>query len=651
MTGRESWSETAVFPFTALAGQDEAKLALTLAVICPALGGVLLRGEKGTAKSTLARGLAALLPKAGFPGGFVDLPLSVGEDRLAGCIDLEQAIAAGRIVCQPGLLARADGGVLYVDEINLLPDHITDMLLGAAANGRFRLEREGLSAEVPSRFLLVGSMNPEEGELRPQLLDRFGLCVDVAAIRDVAGRVALLRDLEAFEADPRAFVAAGMQEREAFTRRLTRARKLFPAVDLTGPAREKIVAAAAEAACAGQRAEILLSRAARALAAWTNKPDADPADVAAVAELVLRHRRRQLQPPEQQRQEQHADPEKNDHPDQAQASPSEAKPQDGAGRSPGSAPAKEPPNPDDNDPGQGKAESSKLKEEVFAVGEPFRLKPIRIRRDRIRRKAGSGRRALTKTLERQGRGVGARMAEEIRDLALDATLRAAAPHQPSRRKILPDGPAVRIRPCDLRERTREKRMGTLIVLVADASSSMGASRRMTEAKGAILSFLLDAYQKRDRIAFVAFRGSGAEVLLPPTGSPERAYRLLEALPTGGKTPLAHGLFTGYRLIETELRRHPSTIALLVVISDGRTNVPFRDGKPLAEALDMAERIGRDGRLKSIVVDTEPEHMNALGLAGQVADALHARHVKVENLRADQLQQLFRTGRDEVAPLP
>jgi len=651
MTGRERWAETTVFPFTALAGQDEAKLALTLAVICPALGGVLLRGEKGTAKSTLARGLAALLPEAGFAGGFVDLPLTVGEDRLAGCIDLEQAIAAGKVVCQPGLLARADGGVLYVDEVNLLPDHIADMLLDTAASGCFRLEREGLSAEVPSRFLLVGSMNPEEGELRPQLLDRFGLCVDVAAIRNVAGRMALLRDLEAFETDPRAFVAGGGQTRDAFVRRLIRARKLFPVVGLTDPAREKIVTAAAAAACAGQRAEILLSRAARAYAAWTNTPDADPAAVDAVAELVLRHRRRQVQPPEKQPQEQPSDPKPNDHPEpeSSQASPSEAKPEDGAGQSQGNAPQEDQPDPADNDQGHGKAEPSKLKEDVFSVGEPFRLKPIRLRRDRLRRKAGSGRRAMTKTLERQGRTVGARMAEEIRDLALDATLRAAAPHQPARRAAKPDGPAVRIRPCDLRERTREKRMGTLIVLVADASSSMGASRRMTETKGAILSFLLDAYQKRDRIAFVAFRGDGAEVLLPPTGSPERAYRLLEDLPTGGKTPLAHGLFTGYHLIETELRRHPSTIALMVVISDGRTNVPFRNGRPLAEALDMAARIGRDDRLKSIVVDTEPEHVNALGLAGKVAEALHARHVKVADLRADQLRQIFRSGRDAAAP--
>lgn len=639
---RDPWSATAVFPFTAVAGQAEARLALTLAVICPGLGGVLLSGEKGTAKSTLARGLAGLLPELGLSGNFVDLPVTVGEDRLAGCIDLERAVADGRVVCQPGLLAQANGGVLYVDEVNLLPDHVADMLLDAAASGRYRLEREGLSAWVACACLLVGSMNPEEGELRPQLLDRFGLCVDVAAIRDVAGRVALLRDLEAFETDPRAFVAARLLDREAWTRRTARARQLYPVVGLTEPARERIGHLATQANCAGQRAEILLSRAARARAAWENRADADPGDVEAVAELVLRHRRRAAVPPSEPRQdppkpdrsEEHRPPEQASEPHRS--NPSGQTPQAGQTTGPEETSGQE-----NADPDQGAASPAAGKEKVFAVGEPFRLRPIRLRRDRLRRKAGTGRRAPTRTWQRQGRGVGARPAAKIRDLALDATLRAAAPHQPGRRAQSPVGPAVRIRPGDLRDRIREKRQGTLIVLVVDASSSMGASRRMTEAKGAVLSFLLDAYQKRDRIAFVAFRGDGASLLLPPTGSPERAYRLLEDLPTGGKTPLAHGLFAGYRCIETELRKNPATLALLVVISDGRTNVPFRDGKPLAEALDMAARIALDSRVKSFVVDTEPDHLNALGLAARLATALEAAHVKIADLRAEGLLQLLR----------
>lgn len=642
-----SWRETAVFPFVAVSGQPEARLALTLAVICPGLGGVLLCGEKGTAKSTLARGLASLLPDIGQTGCFVDLPLGVGEDRLAGCIDLEQAVVHGRIVCQPGLLSRADGGVLYVDEVNLLPDHITDMLLTAAASGRFRLEREGLTAEVESRFVLVGSMNPEEGSLRPQLLDRFGLCVEVAAVRDVAGRVALLRDLEAFEADPRAFVASRAQDREAWVRRLIRARRLYPVVGLTDPARERAVALAAQAGVAGQRAEILLSRAARAFAAWKNRADAGPDAVMAVAELVLAHRRREVSPPTQERQDSPQPPEhdtKKPHPLRENPAPEE-------NRAEGASPPQE--SPRDTGDGQGEEEhaqgvasATQLREEVFEVGETFHLKPIALRRDRLRRKAGSGRRTQTKTQERQGRTVGDRTAGEIRDLALDATLRAAAPRQLARRKSRTGGPVVLIRKDDLREKVREKRVGALVVLVVDASSSMGAARRMREAKGAVLSFLLDAYQRRERVAFVAFRGNGADVLLPPTGSLERAYRLLEELPTGGKTPLAHGLLAGYRVIEVELRKNPSTIPLLLVMTDGRTNVPLSGGKPLAEALDMGERIARDGRIRSIVVDTESDHINAMGLAARLAEVLHARHIKVDALRAEQLQDLFHIRREE-----
>lgn len=641
MNAPAAWSETTVFPFTAVRGQEEARLALLLAVIAPGLGGVLLRGEKGTAKSTLARGLAALLPGVGLAGRFVDVPLAVSEDRLAGCIDLEQAIAVGRLVCRPGLLARADGGVLYVDEVNLLPDHVTDMLLDVAAAGAFRLEREGLSATVASRFLLIGSMNPEEGDVRPQLLDRFGLCVDMATVTDIADRVALLRDLEAFEADPRAFAAGRLQIREALVRRLARARALYPVVRLTDPAAEHAATRAAEAACAGQRAEILLARAAKAHAAWENRADAGLDDVTAVAELVLRHRRRQAPPPP--RQDQKPDQDSQSDPNTPRPRPRQATPPPPGT---GNAAPRETPSPEDQS-GRDEAEEARGaavpaggKEEVFSIGEPFRLKPIRFRRDRLRRKAGSGRRTPTKTLQHQGRTVGTRQAEEVRDLALDATLRAAAPHQRARRALGPGPLAVRIRPDDLRERTREKRLGTLIVLVVDASSSMGASRRMTETKAAVLSFLLDAYQKRDRIAFVAFRGDDAQVLLPPTGSLERAYRLLEALPTGGKTPLIHGMLAGYRLIESELRRQPATIPLLVVISDGRVNVPFRDGKPLAEALDMARRIARDGRVRSFVVDTEPEHVNRLGLARRLADALEGKYLPCDALRARELRAVL-----------
>jgi magnesium chelatase subunit D len=236
--------------------------------------------------------------------------------------------------------------------------------------------------------------------------------------------------------------------------------------------------------------------------------------------------------------------------------------------------------------------------------------------------------------------VRSRLDERATDLALDATLRAAAPHQHGRKAAAQGGPAVILKPRDLRDKIREKRVGTLIVFVVDASSSMGAARRMSEAKGAVLSWLLDAYRKRDKVAFVAFRGEKAATLLPPSSSMERAYRLLEELPTGGKTPLAHGLAEAYRIIQTELRRNPSTIPIMLLVSDGRTNVAFNGGRPLRDALSTAEAMANDTRVRSIVVDTEPDHINAMGLGKRLAEALHGRHFKIEDLRAEDLMGII-----------
>lgn len=665
-----------VYPFTAIIGQEELKLALILNAINPLVGGVLVRGEKGTAKSTAVRAFAALLPPltvvAGCPCNcdpedepalcpfcrervlrgeklvavtrpvpVVDLPVSATEDRLVGSLDFEHALRHGRRRFEPGILARANRGIIYVDEVNLLDDHLVDLLLDAAASGVNVVEREGISFAHPARFILVGTMNPEEGELRPQLLDRFGLCVPVAPVRDPAARAAIAQRREAYEADPSGFIQTFAAQEEELRQRLAAARMRLAEVAVPEEAVERATALAAEAFCAGQRAEIVLVQAARSLAAWEGRREATPEDVERVAELVLYHRRRDAPPPppeqpEQEEQEEPPAPGQPEEPEQPEArqeqEKDEAPPPAGKGeereeageeREEKEAPASPPP--------------AAAKETVFAVGEPFPVRRIDHGRDRILRK-GSGRRSRTLTPTRAGRYVRATAWRGRGDLAFDATLRAAAPHQQRREK---NGLAIAVAPGDIREKVREKRIGNLLLFVVDASGSMGAQQRMVAAKGAVLSLLLDAYQKRDRVGLIAFKGEQAAVLLPPTNSVELAHRCLEELPTGGRTPLAAGLLRAYETARVELLKNPNLAPLLIIVSDGRGNVGLGNGKPLEEAWRVAALIREEQRIKSLVVDVEKEGVLRFGLARRLAEALGATCFRVEDLKAETLVRAVR----------
>jgi magnesium chelatase subunit D len=310
------------FPFSAVVGHDDLRLALLLNAVHPGVGGVLVRGEKGTAKSTAVRALAALLPAldvvpgcrfgcppsdpdAACPDGphqpgpsetraarLVELPVGATEDRLVGSLDLERALSEGVRAYQPGLLADAHRGVLYVDEVNLLHDHLVDLLLDAAAMGRAHVERDGVSVSHAARFLLVGTMNPEEGELRPQLLDRFGLAVEVRAARDVGTRVEVVRRRFAFEDDPAGFAARWAPSEADTAARIATARARVAAVLLPDPELRRIAAVCAAFDVDGMRADLVIARAAVAHAAWRGADAVAEQDVRVAARLALPHRRR-----------------------------------------------------------------------------------------------------------------------------------------------------------------------------------------------------------------------------------------------------------------------------------------------------------------------------------------------------------------------
>lgn len=631
----------ALFPFTAVVGQPQMRLALLLVAIEPAIGGVLIQGAKGTAKSTIVRSLAALLPS----GRLRTLALGATEDRLVGGLDLEATLTDGAPRFQPGLLAETDGGILYVDEVNLLDDHLVNLVLDAAASGVVTIEREGFSRTQPARFALVGTMNPEEGALRPQLLDRFGLCVEVTGAWDVDERVEIMARRFAFDADPTGFAASWAAAEAGLAGRLRQARAAVPGVVLGRGLSEQIAELAMDAQAAGHRAELVMGRAARAHAAWCGRSGVTRQDVDAVAELVLAHRRRHIPPPPQAP----AEPSPGRQGEATQQSETTQPPPTDPGPPRSSEPPSEPCEP--SEPPEPAGEPAP--DQVTGVGELFRVRPLDLAASRPGR-SGSGRRTTTVSDNARGRYIRSRPTPQPVDLALDATLRAGAVHQRSRRRRAAElgdprrDLAVIIEPGDWRRKVRIRQAGSLVVLCVDASGSMGARGRMAASKGAVLSLLLDAYVKRDQVSLVSFRGTGAQVLVEPTSSIETAERQLRELPVGGRTPLAAGLVQVAELLRRCLMRDPALHPLVIVVTDGRGNIDLAGRASRfasAEAVQVAEQLARDNRVTWVIVDTEPAGPMARGHSVELAAALGARRFAIEQLRADDLVSVVHDSRD------
>ncbi len=663
------------FPFTAVVGMDDLRLALLLNAVSPAVGGVLVRGEKGTAKSTAVRALAGLLPEVavvagcrfscdpgapdpGCPDGphgdggaearaarMVELPVGASEDRLVGSLDIEKALAEGVKAFEPGLLAAAHRGILYVDEVNLLSDHLIDHLLDAAAMGASHVEREGVSVRHAARFLLVGTMNPEEGELRPQLLDRFGLTVEVAASRVPEERVEVVRRRLAFEDDPAGFAARWAGEEAALRARIAAAREVLPRVVLGDAVLLQIAATCAAFEVDGMRADIVMARTATALAAWAGREEVTSEDVRQAALLALPHRRRRnpFDAPGMDEDkldetlERFQGDEPEDDPDPGPDGPGDGGPGGGGGVPPqgGEGAAPEPDSVPEQAPGQAPGQAPVPQ---GAAGERAAVKAAEPFRTRMLSVPGvgdgaAGRRSRART--EHGRTTGAtRPRGALTKLHLSATVRAAAPHQRARGR---SGAGLVLRRDDLRQAVREGREGNLVLFVVDASGSMAARRRMGAVKGAVLSLLLDAYQRRDKVGLVTFRGRGAELALPPTSSVDAAAARLEELPTGGRTPLSAGLLRAHDVLRVERLRDPSRRALLVVVTDGRATGGGPD--PLALAARAARLHAADGTA-SVVVDCEAGPVR-LGLAGNLARELGGTAVTLDELRADAIAGLVR----------
>jgi len=671
------------YPFSAVLGcapdaqdsLDDMGLALVLNAISPGIGGVLVRGEKGTAKSTTVRALASVLPPVEVYAGdrfsvdpadpaasspdvistaapgietrpvrLVELPVGATEDRVLGSLHLERALAHGKVEYEPGLLARAHRGLLYVDEVNLLHDHLVDLLLDAAAMGRVSVERDGVSVEYAARFVLIGTMNPEEGELRPQLLDRFGLTVEVAAPRDPALRAEVVRRRMAFDADPAGFAARYRASDEALRARISAARSRLASVRLGEAALLKIAEVCAAFEVDGLRADIITARAAVAHAAWSARSEVTRADIRRAALLALPHRRRrnpfdapgldeelldrilgddELPPDPEPEPEPEPEPDSDPPaPDVADDdTPGEASETSGAPESPqseGNTEAPQAPDVADSDTPDEVPETSGASEPKIAEATaPYRPKNLTVQGVGA---GTAGRRS--RAVSTSGHRIGARAAT-TGSLHLVETIKAAAQH--GRRALQPQ---------DLRVAVRERREANLVLFCVDASGSMAARKRMTQVKTAILSLLLDAYRRRDKVGLVTFRGQSAEVALPPTHSVDIAAARLEELPAGGRTPLAEGLLTAAEVLLRERTRDPRLRPLLVLVTDGRATGGPSGCNAVARSQQAAEYVAGLG-VTTVVIDSESGPMR-LGLAARLAETLGAEHLPVGEVSAETL---------------
>jgi magnesium chelatase subunit D len=654
------------YPFTAIVGQEEMKLALLLNVVDPLIGGVLIMGHRGTGKSTAVRALADLLPQivaaTACPYNcdpqdkrnlcdeclkkvasgvqldskqlhvpVVELPLGATEDRVCGTIDIERALTAGRKVFDPGLLARANRGFLYIDEVNLLEDHLVDLLLDVAVTGINKVEREGVSVEHPASFVLIGSGNPEEGELRPQLLDRFGLHAEVTTENYLKNRVDIVERREGYDRDREAFCESFAADQEQLRKRITRARANLAKISVERSLLEKIAQLCADLKVDGHRGELTIMRAARALAAFEGRRAVANEHVKRVSAMALRHRLRRDALDETATSEQIQQAMEEVFPDSA---PSQSSKGEGSGETqnldrPGKVNKEAPrqrrsasgsssqPNTADvlSPPGvEKKSGEVRLEEHLRTTDRADKA------RSQSRRTSGA-RAALAQKRGRYARAVtfknpGAR-------IAIDATLRASAR----------EGQLAPVNLEALRYKLLKHKQGTLFVFAIDASGSMAANR-IARAKSTILKLLRKSYLNRDSVAIVSFHGTTANVDLPPSRSILRARRVLDSLRMGGSTPLGLGLVTTIELLELVGNKFGERVVLL--FTDGHSNVPLRRGglnlrafrqiKIESEIRELTVALNRT-RARVVVVDTQREFESSADTR-RLAQILNARFVKV-----------------------
>lgn len=655
------------YPFTAIVGQERLKKALLLCAINPGIGGLLIQGDKGTAKSTAARALSEVVPPVTkvtgclfncpedgavqicevcalaektmevVPVPFINLPLGATEERVLGSLDLGAVLVEKRKKFQPGLLAAVHQGILYIDEVNLLSDHLVDVLLDVSAMGENIIEREGLSLSHPSKFTLIGTMNPEEGQLRPQFLDRFGLMVNVEAPGDVAERTEVVRRRIAFENDPASFVQRWTSQQESLQIRLLAAKQLLPSVNLSDEMLTLISQLSTDLGVRSLRADIVMYKTAITLAALDQRTEVIAEDVEQAAELALAHRSRKTPFSLSKNNKPENNNDRSDEqqisppPPKSQQAPKEPDAKDPAEENQPLANGEEDSGAEGNDPQNGdqdKAGNDISSEQIFGAGTPVSLPKIDGYTARSDQSHETGRRSTAANVKR-GTYIRSELAKGTTDIAIDATVLHALLRNPDELDITID---------DLYQKKRSGKISNLILFVVDASGSMAASKRMEAVKGTVLSLLTDAYQKRDSVGVIAFRGIEAQVLLNPTQSIELAEEAMRNLPTGGRTPLPHALQTAIQLLhrfDSKKGYNP----ILVILTDGKANVSLPgEGDPWNQTLALSAQLKKTN-IQSLVLNSDSNYLN-MGRAEELAGSLGGQYLSLNDISEEQLTPII-----------